>query len=67
MTGDTLLLIYLVGIIILLVAIFFAARWVFGIDERKKQNISIINLLTLIAKKHGATNDEIHSCVNHEL
>jgi uncharacterized membrane protein YdjX (TVP38/TMEM64 family) len=58
---------YLIAAIIGLAITFLLCRWIFGIDKRIKQNKSIINLLALLAKKQGATNDEIHICINHEL
>lgn len=42
----------------LLVLIVFT-RWLFGISEILKTNKATILLLILIAKKHGATSEEI--------
>ena len=56
--------IYIVGIIVGLVITYFFFRWVFSINKILKQNQSIINLLTILAKKSGANNEEIHSATN---
>lgn len=56
---NDLTLIYLVSAIVGLLIAYFLFRWVFAIDKRIKQNESIINLLTILAKKQGATNDDI--------
>lgn len=58
---------YLVGVIAGIAITYFFLRWAFSVDKRIEQNKSIINLLTLIAKKQGATDEETHSCINHEL
>jgi len=55
----TVILFYLILIIITLMAL----RWLFAIGRRLKQNESTINLLKLIAKKQGATDDEIHNAI----
>jgi hypothetical protein len=56
---NDLTLIYLVSAIVGLLIAYFVFRWMFAIDKRIKQNESIINLLTILAKKQGATNDDI--------
>jgi type II secretory pathway pseudopilin PulG len=56
---NDLTLIYLVSAIVGLLIAYFLFRWMFAIDKRIKQNESIINLLTILAKKQGATNDDI--------
>ena len=56
---NDLTLIYLVSAIAGLLIAYFVFRWMFAIDKRIKQNESIINLLTILAKKQGATNDDI--------
>lgn len=53
------MLFYLITLIIILMI----CRWIFAIDKRVKQNDSIINLLKLLAKKQGATDDEIHNSI----
>lgn len=49
--------------VLLAIIILIICRWVFAIDKRVKQNQSMINLLTLLAKKQGATDDEIQSSI----
>lgn len=43
---------------------YFFVRWVFGIEKRVKQNEAIINLLSLMAKKQGISDDDIHRVTN---
>jgi hypothetical protein len=59
MDNDSSILIYVVAIGLGLLIIYFLFRWIFGIDKRIAQNKAIINLLSLIAKKQGATDEEI--------
>lgn len=61
--NDSAFLSYAVGIIIITVVSYFLFRWIFSVEKRLKQNTTIINLLILIARKHGATNDEIHNSI----
>lgn len=60
---DSALLYYVIGIIISIAVMFFLFRWIFSVEKRIKQNASIINLLALIAKKQGATKEEINNAV----
>ena len=57
----TAVLVYIIIFIFGLLITYFFFRWLFAVDKRVNQNDSIINLLKLIAKKHGATDDEIHN------
>jgi len=61
-SNDQMILIifWIVGFLFSLLISYYLCRWIFDIDKRVKQNESIINLLSLLAKKHGANNDEIH-------
>jgi hypothetical protein len=42
---------------------FYLLRWIFEVDKNVKQNRQIIDLLTLIARKHGVTEDELHGAI----
>ena len=63
---DNQIVYYIFGGIIGIILIYFFFRWIFEIDIRVKQNESIINLLKLIAKKKGATDDEIKNATRKE-
>lgn len=43
-----------------LIIYYFFVRLVFGIEKRIKQNDAIIHLLSLMAKKQGISDDDIH-------
>lgn len=52
-------LFYLLGILITAVILYFLLRWIFSVNKQLNQNSTIINLLILMAKKQGATDEEI--------
>lgn len=58
-------LIYAVAALMGITIIYFLFRWIFDVEKRTDQNQSIINLLKLIARKQGATDEEIHSAISH--
>lgn len=64
-TNDSLVIYLIFGVIGLTVS-YFLFRWIFGIDKRVHQNNTIINLLIILAKKQGATNEEIHGAITHD-
>ena len=39
-------------------------RWVFGIEKWIKQNDTMIDLLKMIAKKQGVSDDDIHNATH---
>ena len=39
-------------------------RWVYGIEKRNKQTNTMIDLLKLIAKKQGISDDDIHNATH---
>ena len=55
MSITEIILASIVGIIIT----YFIFRWIFSVDKMIFQNKSIINLLMLIARQQGVTEDEI--------
>ena len=61
-------MINILGLIVLPIAFlalaYFAIRWILSIDIVLKQNESIVNVLMLLAKKTGATDEEINSVIN---
>ena len=61
-------MINILGLIVLPIAFlalaYFAILWILSIDIVLKQNESIVNVLMLLAKKTGATDEEINSVIN---
>ena len=56
---NSAILVYIVGFILGILITYGLCRWIFAIDKRTRQNEIMINLLTLLANKNGATEDDI--------
>lgn len=53
------LIIYIISGIFSIIIMYFLFRFIFSVDKKIKQNEEIIGLLKLIAKKQGASKEEI--------
>jgi hypothetical protein len=60
---GTMLVGYLIVIVLGFLISLYLLRWIFEVDKNVKQNRQIIDLLTLIARKHGVTEDELHGAI----